>query len=515
MSPAPAHDRALKFLNSARLGALTTGSRRLPPIAKMAVLAGVSEGTMLRAVHTMVDWGMLRSRRKRGVEVLHSVTPDESASFPARMHQKRTALSAQLRTDIITGRCGADGALPSQKELCNQYGVAYATVHKALMALIREGILRRSGNRFEPVLAPQVNRAGVILFIARTKIVTFGNLMSELAEQQFSMLERLAAARGVAVRPILFYRSRGKLLSCGTSIKDGIRQSANVLGAVVQTDALSENAEGYHAILQTLRNAGNDMPIAVLHQSPSFELPATAFFPAHLVRPADNSRIGAALARHLLSKGHRHMAFLGRETNAWARARLDGAVQTVRDFNATATVTPFWAESTPGTERHAGHVRELGRRFNELAAAKKDLIAEDLLNDNLDIGVFRNEAITVGLKHEALFARLLPAFNRALRATHITAWMCENDTVALKALLFLRACDPKRAERIAVLGCDNGREAALRGLSSYDFDIESVAGGLLSLFTGPLARHKRPARLVIEGAVVERNSTARMHPTIH
>ena len=105
--------------------------------------------------------------------------------------------------------------------------------------------------------------------------------------------------------------------------------------------------------------------------------------------------------------------------------------------------------------------------------------------------------------------RLQALFERAADDPRPTAWVCNNDTVAVEALRFCRMRKVAVPQQVALLGFDDSLEAFVEGLSSYSFNplglMEAMLRSLLNYsHRGKLARCNP---ISIEGYVNERQTT--------
>lgn len=81
-------------------------------------------------------------------------------------------LNEVLRTQIQSGELAAGQSIPSERELCEQFGVSRATVRKALDALVQEGLLVREHGRGTFVAQPKVEQQflGVRSFVKEMRL---------------------------------------------------------------------------------------------------------------------------------------------------------------------------------------------------------------------------------------------------------------------------------------------------------------------------------------------------------
>lgn len=61
---------------------------------------------------------------------------------------KHTEIANLLRKEILSGRYGTEGGLPSFSELAKRYGIAINTVTNALTSLTAQGLLEKRGNSY-------------------------------------------------------------------------------------------------------------------------------------------------------------------------------------------------------------------------------------------------------------------------------------------------------------------------------------------------------------------------------
>jgi GntR family transcriptional regulator len=61
-----------------------------------------------------------------------------------------------LRGEIVAGRWSVDEKLPSERELCEAFGLSRTTIREAIDALVNEGLLRREKGRGTFIAAPKI-----------------------------------------------------------------------------------------------------------------------------------------------------------------------------------------------------------------------------------------------------------------------------------------------------------------------------------------------------------------------
>ncbi|MBD3239259.1 MAG: hypothetical protein GF331_01640, partial [Chitinivibrionales bacterium] len=119
------------------------------------------------------------------------------------------------------------------------------------------------------------------------------------------------------------------------------------------------------------------------------------------------------------------------------------------------------------------------------------------------------------LRHKAAGFTVMTLVQRALAESGATAWVCENDSLALLCLQCLHNLTPTPSPPPALVGFDNTLSAVQQHLTSYDFDSDAAAAAMLHHL---LNWHRHPQAAAsdrpttIPGFLCSRRSTAtRLH----
>jgi len=198
---------------------------------------------------------------------------------------------------------------------------------------------------------------------------------------------------------------------------------------------------------------------------------------------------GSRLAEHLVSRGHRRLAFLSPwHGSLWSRNRLRGLVEEASRHGVQ--VDNFCLDGVSEWDRLAPAWAD-GRIWKDFPTETIGGILEGPA-DRL-----REEAIRM-LAWNRIRRDLEPLFEAAL-CSEATAWVGVNDACALLALEWLRA----RGEHRALAGFDDTAEALRADLTSFRFDsgamVRSMLGQILSSREASgLTRHE--GILVVRGS---------------
>jgi DNA-binding LacI/PurR family transcriptional regulator len=105
-----------------------------------------------------------------------------------------------------------------------------------------------------------------------------------------------------------------------------------------------------------------------------------------------------------------------------------------------------------------------------------------------------------------------PLFERALAYHDVTAWVCASDGPGVQALEFLAERGKRVPQDISVVGFDDSQDAFASGLTSYNFNAQSVVRVMVAHVLDParaLPGRRATGITEIEGYVTVRRSTAR------
>jgi hypothetical protein len=255
---------------------------------------------------------------------------------------------------------------------------------------------------------------------------------------------------------------------------------------------------------------------------------------------------GAAVAHFLLKKGHTRVAFISPHyRNAWSVKRHIGITETYakagyRDAVVPATLagyesgwellflfaefdeTQFEKIMEPNTP--ASILKEQVERYSSIRGSLKlpalDPLDADAIRKDLNLllrlrtfGIDSNlfarirSAVLDNAHDRTLDGYFYPLFAQVLAHRELTAWIADCDIVALKAIRFLGGRGLKVPQDISVVGFDNLPVASTNHLTTFSFEFPEIGRQMLQ-YVLKAEPHEYHARVVVEGIVVERESTA-------
>jgi DNA-binding LacI/PurR family transcriptional regulator len=221
---------------------------------------------------------------------------------------------------------------------------------------------------------------------------------------------------------------------------------------------------------------------------------------------------GRAMARYLLSLGHRRIAFISPfPAYPWSQKRLAGMKQEYEKagrpdgimlFAPSDITSPF--NNIPETLKESG-IQPALRSFNKWLTHTDKAFAFEYRKRVPD-------AVQHVLTDGELRRRLEPVFKKILADRSITAWAAANDTVAFYALDFLHEQGVEVPREVSIVGFDDLADSLQYNLTTYNFNTPAIVTQCLAhIFRLPhatLARSKS-GKIEIAGMVVERGTAGR------
>ena len=214
-------------------------------------------------------------------------------------------------------------------------------------------------------------------------------------------------------------------------------------------------------------------------------------------------------AAYLLSLGYRSIAYVAGTHRGlvWSQNRFTGAQQAVeRSERCEIRLWSLEVDNIEQIQTGDTYANKIAPWITRLAGRSSDPIHQ-LSADACNQQPFKHQ---LAMYESGMEKQLLPLFKQILGWRACTAWLCQNDMVALMAVDFLRTSGIHVPADISVMGFDNLLESHNRRLSSYSFNPEAAIRRLLATVLGNphylLVRSGTP--LAEPGYVVERDTTA-------
>jgi DNA-binding LacI/PurR family transcriptional regulator/DNA-binding transcriptional regulator YhcF (GntR family) len=513
----PAFRRAVEHLDQVIAQAAQSGNRRLSTFRTLAAQASVSPPVMWRAVGEMKKQGVLDARPRVGITLKDAARRDRKQDpadvVAGRSGPKWQWLLDRIRTDLTAGQYRAASVLPTPKELCARYGVAHKTLRKALDSLVTERALVPFHRSYRMASTPAASRADTVVLIAFGEAGTELSLIWEADAERFHRLEHACGRSGIRLATLAGHYHNRRMTGCERIAQftaDPVAME-RVLGFMVWCSGLEDRfiAE----LLPVL--AATRKPVATLNVSSRSAVNAmVAADPRAMLFVPSAGQPGRQVARHLLTLGHRHFAFIHVDPmDDWARERFAAMQREVAAHGGSVTCFPYHKPGWDAVPQGTSGVRKTLRLFVPRYQARRK-------NPNLARRIeteFGSRLASV-LQRQISWQTLEPALEKALARTDITAWVGASDEPAADAVEFLRGKGVAVPGRISVAGFDDSGEASVLKMTSYNFNIETGVEATLAHLLHPGLRRTgaRQRRVVeLEGFLTVRASTGEARPDAH
>lgn len=495
MAHGPAVQKAIDFLR-VQVASHTRG--RLPSVRVLSAASGVSHVSMLKAAHVLEGEGVLEVVKGRGLSV--AGIPDEPVVSPK---PKWRQLSEQVERDIVLGVFEPGRPLPQLKQLTARYGVDYRTLKRALDTLVGDGTLAVYGGTYHlSRLTTARQRAGGRGTRSSRALVLLLTHGTEGGEQSRTQDPRYSQFLNVLERESILSDFRLKLVSR----EEGLEWFAHhprepVIGHLVSFSNFLHFGEQYDRLLSY------GLPVAVASTGsrfPSIHSPNRRLFRGFLTASTESA--GRDVGEYLYAHGHRRVAFICPYHKAdWSRARL----RAIRGVYAKAghedAVTAFVKPEYSSNDDYLG-VAESKPRPGEPTFPDIGGVMPELLSANVE---HVHRLYRELYRDREILSYCIPLFEAALADRSITAWVCSIDYIALFALDYLRSKRVAVPEQVSLLGYDDLEGARERTLSTYRFDMQTMARNMVNHILnpdyGPLKRTPQIAE--IGGMVIERGTS--------
>lgn len=469
----------------------------LPGVREIAALAGVSRETARRAVARMADEGRLDVRQGAGIWPAGSGPASDPAGQPrvSRSHEIYLAIRSTLARESHTG----DSPLPTIRELCLRFGAGHRTVVGALERLAGEGYIVRHGRGYRAARHARLSSDNRIVLVLGGD--RFGNVRFPItrALRNLLMLESECMRAGIGL-DIVTVTPSGDRIHYPSGDNTVLNPAAEgVLGHVVWP---SSNPQTVLRRTQPyLRRSGQ--PVVFIDETlmPTADV-FRALSGARLLQPIRGRIAGRRVGLMLRRMGHRRVCWFTPDPDRdWSHPRYEGLAEvfdpgdrghSLRLVHCACASEP---DSLPG--------REVAER--EISSGMYD----GPLKDNLVrlMTTFFDDSARL-LRRVRVRESLEPVFASEFARADATAWVGDNDEIALAALAYLERYYSHGNLPIAVVGFDDSIEAVGAGLTSYDFNGQACAAAALNHILWPNRYRHEPNPQPIEGFVVQRRSTA-------
>lgn len=485
--------------------------RKLPPVPQLCVILGCSPVTLGKAVRGLVGEGILEASAASGTQICSMPVAPAPLSWQAPGRpEKLSALCAAIRSDIYAGVL-PESPLPSMKELAGRYGVCYRTMRSALQSLCDYHFLVRRGKHYTSALSKPARASacvGLLLYGASgdnlPMVTPRTHEHLRMAEQQCNRLGiRLILLPHLSLPPV------------GTSdwrrLFDDSLSDTTRLGFMVWNAAISWS-EPLCAFVSS--GVASGKPVSVLDECGGDVYSRVSAHPLlRVVSMAVTDRSATDVARYLIVRGHRHIAFFHPFQDIGCRDdRLEGLAAEYAKAGLPEAITAYEAGFVTAKqpfEQESWSVQRAG------GALRRALGVEELGSTALDhLTAALRDAASAAMGENQLHSLLGTWFEEALAHPEITAWVCYNDVVAREAMRFLRDRKDSVAGKVSLISFDDSQTASSMRFSSYNFNGLAAIRSCLNHILHPFStgRLSRAAIEELQGFVSDRGTVTTLNP---
>jgi DNA-binding LacI/PurR family transcriptional regulator len=311
-------------------------------------------------------------------------------------------------------------------------------------------------------------------------------------------------------------RAGTNLIDSNNNVIEDISSHGIIIGYII----FAESIKGIDSLLKYL--AKFHKPTAVLDELG--DIAWAGLFPRHeqcaVFSLGYTKKCGMHVARHLLQLGHRHIAYVSPyHRNPYSLQRYTGLEEefTSAGFPGKVEQCTFsdhvssW-EVAAGTADFRTRSGPTVLRLDTMKRAVNRFLQDRRLKfRNYHSNIFRRllDKLEWHKWQEIDSLYMIPLFEKALSLPGVTAWVAVDDQAALMAIEFLKQNGKKVPAEISVVGFDDSLDAIENNVTSYNFNMQAIARGMLNFIFNPDIKGDTaaPQCFEVDGVVVARSTS--------
>ena len=403
-------------------------------------------------------------------------------SSPAK--KRHEIICETIQSEIILGIYDHQHPFPTLKSLCQKHQCSYKTINQALNALVKASQLEfKGGGRYAlPRKKIQSHHSSSIYIINNRWII------DSAPWKPITLIDALEKEMELAHwNPLRLFLSE--------SPKRAKLPNKSQVNGIVHFYSPSEKIwikklQSFESLLIVIIDMGQ-------HQ---LSLPFKRMENILIIQP-DNYSAGLELGKHMINRGHHSIAYIKTTDNdeIWSREREKGVIaarQTLPSIHFKAVKLDFSKaikdEKIIKLKSSIGKIRKTLQNSKIFPRVTLPFFTRQLYNY---LPFFR------------LYPQVKRTFDQLLMDSDCTAWIFENDILALLAKQYLHSKKRNIPRDISISGFDNSIIGCQANLTSYDFNLERMAKVAFDFFSGQ--KHKTSSENVIQvkGRIVSRSTT--------
>lgn len=490
------------FRISSMIESLPAGNQ-LPSVRVLSGMLTVSPVTIMRALNKLKSEGVISGRWGKGNRVGKAVQTENTGISEERGTFRRAR--SQFKQDIINGSYPTHLPLPSLNQLARKYNISYPTLKKVLQTLLDDNIIKRTGTKYYFFTNRTMSKV-------RIAVVAFGldrrsiKIETERERTFYRLLSSTALDLNVEIEFIsyndylenpVFYIPSNESLSYYLSQRD-------VCGIILSSYHMNNSAECLSRLL-TL-----NLPVSAWIEDSrildSVEKYGSRYRKLTFFDSSYSTIPGYDVGTYLISKGHRHIAFLSPfHASPWSQNRLKGLKKAIGGQTGVSLIPMVLTDA-----------------INDYVYMSKILAKSDFeecftaTSFVHDIHYFlapRINAIKyqydILLRDSLIFSDIKPLIDNVVSDRSITALVCVNDLIARLVNEYWIDLGLTIEQRKALIGFDNSFTSIEQQISTYEFNTQGEIQNMINHLRYPdISLYKQNMPVIrISGRIIERGST--------
>ncbi len=512
-----------RFLEMAFASGQFASGDRLPSLQSLSRQAKVSKSAMSRAVHGFAEAGKISILKNHGLfagKVEDRVIGGLGVYLEKAPLKKWQLLRARLEQDIYAGRFPKGSDLPPVTDLAQSYGTSTPTLRKAMVDLLRAGVVKPNGRAFR-VPRPDVMPGQAAIHYTAWMSPDEARLwfLRDRTIEFLASLGRACAESNLRLLVSSYEPRRGFHWHTGRDRSAASLRNFTLCAHIAFAPSLSEfdlnrlcrDLGGLHSAVKPVRVGTHDAPLAILDGSrgTNMSVPHVREFSATRIFSIARRNSGERIGRFLLAKGHRKIGYLSSmHKELWSKDRLLGIRRACEAAGFGESVKAFTIQARD-TLADMPELAPAMRKLETNVLSESAEMERHLASKNLD---WLAVPVKTSLEYFRTAIRSSCALSESIESMRnwgATACVGANDVVALSAMHCLRKGGLRVPEDVAIVGFDDDKFAAGNDLTSYNFNMSGIATAMLRYVLNP----EKAPQVGMDGAVectgliIERGST--------
>jgi DNA-binding transcriptional regulator YhcF (GntR family)/DNA-binding LacI/PurR family transcriptional regulator len=481
---------------------LPTGNP-LPSVRALSGMLTVSPVTIMRALGKLKSEGLISGRWGKGNSVGETVQTEKSDNDEGRGTFRR-ALN-QFKQDIISGRYPTHLPLPPVNQLAIHYNISYPTLKKVLHVLVGECIIKRNGARYYFFTNRNMSklRIAVVAFGLNRQLI---KIETERERYFYRLLSSTALDQNVEIEFISYndYLDEPVFYTPGNESLHSYLSQRGICGIILSSYHMNNSAECLSRLL-TL-----NIPVSAWIEDSrildSVEKYGTRYRKLTFFDSSYSTIPGYDVGTYLISKGHRHIAFLSPfHASPWSQNRLKGLKKAVTG-QCGASVIPVVLTDAINDYVYMSKVLAKSA-FEECftaTALEHDIhtfLAPRIMSIKYEHDILRRDSL--------IFSDIKPLVDNVVADRSITALVCVNDLIARLVNGYWNHRGLTKEQRPALIGFDNSFSSIEQQISTYEFNTHGEIQNMINHLRYPeTSLYKKSIPVIrLNGHVIERVST--------